>query len=171
MKKLIVRTDDPALRGALDAWFAEYLPYAPEGELTVSDLDSVEALGTEREITVSRIAGKADLCRPFSISELEKAVAHFTEKRRKRLEFVRGKACLDGSELSLSPNEYRLLRLLAEADRPLSQKELASALGNEEHAAGEAVVYISFLRKKTDLPGKERLIFTARGRGYYIKND
>ena len=56
-------------------------------------------------------------------------------------------------------------------EKGLSQKELASALGKEEDAAGEAVVYISFLRKKTDLPGKERLIFTARGRGYYIKND
>ena len=85
--------------------------------------------------------------------------------------FAGERAILDGQPLLLTPLEGRLLKALLDAERPLSSSELSERLFGTVRPSNQVSVYIGYLRKKTDLPGKERLIFTAHGRGYYLKNE
>ena len=68
---------------------------------------------------------------------------------------------------------YRCHELLAERsqDQPASAAWLSLALVGEERTSNQINVYIRYLRQKTDLPGRERLIYTQKGRGFYLKNE
>lgn len=138
-------------------------------------------LGKENEIVFSETPGKGQLVRPFSFEELEglfgesgKSAAPEREgahRQGQRLIFSGERAILDGQPLLLTPLEGRLLKALLDAERPLSSSELSERLFGTVRPSNQVSVYIGYLRKKTDLPGKERLIFTAHGRGYYLKNE
>ncbi|MBP3321267.1 MAG: winged helix-turn-helix transcriptional regulator [Clostridia bacterium] len=173
MKSIQIRTADEILKGALEGWWVEFEPIAPkECALTVTDLDTVEALGTEGEITLSRHL-PCTLKRPFSFDALEAAISGTPLSKGKRLVFSGNRAFLDGTPLALSDLEFRLLSLLEKSseEHPLHPKELSLALFSRERTSNQINVYIRYLRKKTDLPGKERLIHTLRGRGFYLKNE
>ena len=170
MTNLEIRTKDERLRQALLCWFEEYAPLLPEEKtVLITDLDDYEKTGLPYEITLSK-SKPCHLARPFSYEELEAAVRQ-TEPIEKRLIFTEQGVFLDGKELSLSALEHRLLQALSEASAPLSKEELSRLLFNEERTSNQINVYIRYLRKKTDLPGKERLIHTLHGKGFYLKND
>ncbi len=172
MKQLNVRTADAVLKRALEGWWAEYMPCAPEDlHLTLTDLDSVPPLGQD-EITLSRTM-PCHLPRPFSFEQLEALIEGVPQKSGKRLILTPSDAFLDGQRLSLTPLEFRLLALLSKSsgEEPISGTQLSLALWGQERPSNQINVYISYLRAKTDLPGKERLICTKRGRGFYLKNE
>ena len=181
MSTLTVRTKDEELLKALQCWWEEFSPGLPEGKWILTDGDTEKVLGKENEIVFSETPGKGQLVRPFSFEELEglfgesgKSAAPEREGARRqgqRLIFSGERAILDGQPLLLTPLEGRLLKALLDAERPLSSSELSERLFGTVRPSNQVSVYIGYLRKKTDLPGKERLIFTAHGRGYYLKNE
>ena len=172
MRSIQIRTNDEVLKRALEGWWAEFEPCAPADLcLTLTDLESFPKAGGE-EITLSRTP-PCHLLRPFSFEQLEELITGRPSGSGKRLILQENKALLDGRELDLTPLEHRMLVLLAEhsKENPISAAELSLALWGEERASNQINVYISYLRQKTDLPHKERLIHTLRGRGFYLKNE
>lgn len=76
--------------------------------------------------------------------------------------------------IELSPKEFKLLRLLAEAKgRVLSKQHIADQLWdyNIETTNNTIEVYINFLRKKIDRNHEVKLIHTKPGYGYYLKKE
>lgn len=77
----------------------------------------------------------------------------------------------DKQDLHLTPREYALLEYLAmRAGRTVSRTEIWEHLYEFNAASSSNVVdvYIGYLRRKIDLPGKPSLISTVRGRGYML---
>lgn len=77
-----------------------------------------------------------------------------------------------GQEIALTPKEYKLLELLAQArGRPVSKQTIAEEVWdlNFETGTNTIEVYINFLRKKIDKGFETRLIHTRPGFGYYLK--
>ena len=77
-----------------------------------------------------------------------------------------------GGKVDLTAREYALLEFMARHPRRvLSQELLLSRVWDRESGVTTNVVevYIAYLRKKVDAPGKQRLIHTVRGAGYALK--
>jgi len=77
-----------------------------------------------------------------------------------------------GRKIDLTAREYALLEFMARhPHRVLSQELLLSRVWDRESGVTTNVVevYIAYLRKKVDAPGKKRLILTVRGAGYILK--
>lgn len=75
-------------------------------------------------------------------------------------------------EINLTPKEYRLIELLAEAAGDVVSKQtIAEKVWdiNFETGTNTIEVYISFLRSKIDKGFKTPLIHTRPGYGYYLK--
>jgi DNA-binding response OmpR family regulator len=80
----------------------------------------------------------------------------------------------DGVEVNLSPKEFKLLTILANAQgRVLSKNQIAEKLWdyNIETSHNTIEVYINFLRKKIDTNSTKKLIHTKVGFGYYLKEE
>ncbi|MEP7360664.1 MAG: winged helix-turn-helix domain-containing protein, partial [Chloroflexota bacterium] len=76
-----------------------------------------------------------------------------------------------GSEVRLSPTEFRLLRyLLLNAERVLSKQQILDHVWQYDFNGDDNVVetYVSYLRRKLDI-GHEPLIRTVRGFGYTLR--
>lgn len=77
-----------------------------------------------------------------------------------------------GSEIDLSPTEWRLLRyLMVNAERVLSKQQILSHVWSYDFGgeAGSVETYISYLRKKLE-NGNEPLVHTIRGVGYTLRS-
>ena len=77
-----------------------------------------------------------------------------------------------GQPLSLTPKEFGLLVLLAEArGRVLSKQQIAAALWDNqvEPSSNTIEVYINFLRNKIDKPFGSKLLHTKVGFGYSLR--
>jgi DNA-binding response OmpR family regulator len=77
-----------------------------------------------------------------------------------------------GVEITLTPKEYKLLTILAQASgRVLSKQQIADSLWDYHVETNENTieVYINFLRNKIDRPFSSKLIHTKIGFGYYLK--
>ncbi|MBQ8235507.1 MAG: winged helix-turn-helix transcriptional regulator [Clostridia bacterium] len=197
MKRLEIKSADAILKSALQSWWEEFSPCAPaEYSLVIVDLDSACASNDKEALTVSYTL-PCDLPRPFCFEELEqkcKASPAWTMPEcdeqsfvyeedasreapkgqpqlqgKARLVFEGGQVFLDGNALALSALEYRMLEILYNQEAPISAKDLSLALWGKERASNQINVYINYLRKKTDMPHRERLIFTERQKGFYIK--
>ncbi len=75
-------------------------------------------------------------------------------------------------ELSLTTREYELLEFMARNPRRvLSRDFLLSRVWDEEFGLTTNLVdvYVSYLRKKVDAPGQQKLIRTVRGAGYTLR--
>ncbi len=75
-------------------------------------------------------------------------------------------------EISLTPKEFKLLSILAEAKgRVLSKNQIAAQLWDYHIETNQNTieVYINFLRNKIDKNYTEKLIQTKVGFGYFIK--
>lgn len=76
-----------------------------------------------------------------------------------------------GTEVRLSPTEFRLLRyLLLNAERVLSKQQILDHVWHYDFNGDDNVVetYVSYLRRKLDA-GHEKLIRTVRGFGYTLR--
>ena len=77
----------------------------------------------------------------------------------------------EGERIDLTPREYALLEFLAlRAGEVVSRSEIWEHVYDFHSSAESNVVdvYIGYLRKKLDRPGKGRLISTRRGQGYVL---
>ena len=77
-----------------------------------------------------------------------------------------------GSEIQLTPTEFKLLRyLLVNARRVVSKAQILDHVWAYDFGGDASVVetYISYLRKKLDRAGEAPLIQTVRGFGYAIR--
>lgn len=77
-----------------------------------------------------------------------------------------------GTEIKLTPKEFKLLLLLANADgNVLSKQFIADKLWDYHIETNQNTieVYINFLRKKIDKDHTLKLIHTKIGYGYYLK--
>ncbi|HEX8377160.1 MAG TPA: response regulator transcription factor [Pedobacter sp.] len=76
-----------------------------------------------------------------------------------------------GKELQLTPKEYKLLELLAQAQgRTISKQTIAEKVWdiNFDTGTNTIEVYINFLRNKIDKDFDLKLIHTRPGYGYYL---
>ena len=76
--------------------------------------------------------------------------------------------------LELSAREYALLEYLIRSKGVvLSRRQIEDNLWSLDYAGGTNVVdvYISYLRKKLELPGERKLLHTVRGMGWVLKED
>jgi DNA-binding response OmpR family regulator len=74
-------------------------------------------------------------------------------------------------EIELTPREYALLEYLAmRAGQTVSRSEIWEHVYefNDDSSSNVVDVYIGYLRKKIERPGKAALIHTVRGRGYLL---
>ena len=79
-----------------------------------------------------------------------------------------------GRTLELSAREYALLEYLIRSKGVvLSRQQIEDNLWSLDYAGGTNVVdvYISYLRKKLELPGEQKLLHTVRGMGWVLKED
>jgi len=78
-----------------------------------------------------------------------------------------------GIEINLSPKEFKLLAILANAKgRVLSKNQIADELWDYQIKTNQKTieVYINFLRNKIDKDFETKLIHTKVGYGYYLKD-
>lgn len=131
------------------------------------------------------------IVKPFAIEELIVRVRTMLQqqetifnhqkanpKRKNAMELrlnPRNRSVLRGDDtISLTKREYDLLNiLLSNTNHVVTREELlADAWSYNTNMATNVVdVYIRYLRRKIDLPGKESYIQTVRGRGYIIKDN
>ena len=118
---------------------------------------------TARDAVADRVdgldAGADDyLIKPFAMDELLARLRVLTRKKG-----------------SGSTNvEYALLEyLIRNKGIILSREQIENNLWNYDYAGGTNVVdvYISYLRKKLELPGEQKLLHTVRGMGWVLKED
>ena len=71
------------------------------------------------------------------------------------------------------PRYYRYLDDLYNKGVVLSRQQIEDNLWSLDYAGGTNVVdvYISYLRKKLELPGEQKLLHTVRGMGWVLKED
>ena len=140
------------------------------------DSDKIEALDS----------GADDyLTKPFSVEELLARLRVLTRKKGSGRTNVYTLADLtvdtagrtaqrNGRTLELSAREYALLEyLMRNKGVILSRQQIENNLWSLDYAGGTNVVdvYISYLRKKLELPGEARLLHTVRGMGWVLKED
>jgi len=80
----------------------------------------------------------------------------------------------NGRRTELSPTEFTLLRyLVINAETVLSKAQILDHVWQYDFGGDGGVVetYISYLRKKVDLPDLDPLIHTVRGFGYVLRSE
>lgn len=116
------------------------------------------------------------LRRPFEMKRLRDEVLFLlyddaerdrAQRRPTAFEEIEGRVHLsDGRQISLSPKEYAVFRLLkAHRGTPVSRERISEEIG--ESSANKAEVYICMLRRKLE-SGDVRMIKTVRGKGYCL---
>ncbi len=83
-------------------------------------------------------------------------------------------AFVDDQRISLTPTEFELLHLfMLHPKQILERSQILQRIWGYEAFGEENVmeVYIGYLRRKTELDGRKRLIQTVRGIGYVLRED
>jgi two-component system response regulator MprA len=89
-----------------------------------------------------------------------------------RMDTLTREVTRDGVALDLTRTEYMLLEMLLAHPRQVLTREqiLESVWGFDfEPASNSLDVYVMYLRRKTEVGGRPRLIHTVRGVGYVLK--
>ena len=138
---------------------------------------------TEDKVRGLTLGGDDYVVKPFSLDELvarTDAVLRRTGAQQNGSVLQCADLVLDddahrvtraGSDVSLSPTEYNLLRfLLANQGRVLSKAQILDHVWNYDFGGDGGIVetYIGYLRKKLDA-AEPRLIHTIRGVGYTLR--
>jgi len=172
---------------ALSAW--EGISWGGNPELFLWNALPVLLL-TARDAVADRVdgldAGADDyLIKPFAMDELLARLRVLTRKKGSGSTNVYTLADLTvdtaartakrgGRTLELSAREYALLEyLIRNKGVVLSRQQIEDNLWSLDYAGGTNVVdvYISYLRKKLELPGEQKLLHTVRGMGWVLKED
>jgi len=140
---------------------------------------------TDDKVRGLTLGGDDYLVKPFSLEELVARVQALLRRSGLTLENDPVLRCADlemdenahqvsraGSEVSLSPTEYNLLRfLLLNQGRVMSKAQILDHVWQYDFGGDGGVVetYIGYLRRKVDSV-EPRLIHTVRGAGYSLRN-
>jgi two-component system OmpR family response regulator len=140
--------------------------------------------GTEDKVRGLTLGGDDYLVKPFSIDELVARVQAVLRRTGGERQSTSVHTCADlvmdddahrvirgGTDVSLSPTEYNLLRyLLINQGRVLSKAQILDHVWQYDFGGEGGVVetYIGYLRKKID-HAEPRLIHTIRGVGYTLR--
>ncbi len=149
----------------------------------IIDLDFSAENPRENALTFSRDENKSpDLLRPFLMTELldlvKKRFSDGFYENTAPVEAESGDMILTsegvtyrGIFIPLTPKEQEVLSLLlSRRGCALSREEIFKILWKDDTAGSNVVdVYIRYLRKKLDFRFGERIIYTRRGCGYYVK--
>ncbi|MBE6607096.1 MAG: winged helix-turn-helix transcriptional regulator [Ruminococcaceae bacterium] len=149
----------------------------------IIDLDFSAENARENSITFSRDESKfPDLVRPFLMTDLLDLVkerfsgdfyenASVAEAESEDMILTSDGVTYRGVFISLTPKESEVLSLLlSRRGCALSREEIFKLLWKDDTAGSNVVdVYIRYLRKKLDFRFGERIIYTRRGCGYYVK--
>jgi len=122
------------------------------------------------------------LVKPFSLEELLARVRALVRRSYQqknpvirikdlRIDLATQKVWRGKQQIMLTPREYALLEYLAmRAGQTVSRTDIWEHLYEFNSTASSNVVdvYIGYLRKKIEQPGKPPLIHTIRGRGYLL---
>lgn len=145
---------------------------------------------TARDAVADRVdgldAGADDyLIKPFALDELLARLRVLTRKKGSgstntytladlTVDTAARTATRNGRTIALSAREYALLEyLIRNRGVILSRQQIEDNLWRMDYAGGTNVVdvYISYLRKKLELPGETKLLHTVRGMGWVLKED
>lgn len=144
------------------------------------------ALGSTENIVTGLDSGADDyLVKPFKIAELMARLRSLARRNHKAVEEEGGLHIADlkidvqaktvtraGKPVSLTATEYRLLEyMVRNAKRVLSRMDILEQVWGVDFNMGTNVVdvYVNYLRKKIDKGNPVKLIHTAIGMGYIIK--
>ncbi|MFL0426407.1 response regulator transcription factor [Micrococcus luteus] len=141
--------------------------------------------GTEDKITGLTVGGDDYVTKPFSLDEV---VARIRAVLRRTASLDDDAAVLrvddleldddahevrrGGEVVELSPTEFKLLRyLLMNPNRVLSKAQILDHVWEYDFNGDASIVesYISYLRRKIDVGGREKMIHTKRGVGYMLR--
>lgn len=144
---------------------------------------------TARDSVADRVKGLdlgADdyLIKPFDLEELMARVRVMTRRMTGqqtsvieigdlRIDTASQEVRRGDRTIELSSREYAILKYLAaNQGRVLSREQIEDHVWNFDYEGGTNVVdvYISYLRKKIDLKGEEKLIQTVWGRGWMLRS-
>ena len=141
--------------------------------------------GTEDKITGLTVGGDYYVTKPFSLDEV---VARIRAVLRRTASLDDDAAVLrvddleldddahevrrGGEVVELSPTEFKLLRyLMMNPNRVLSKAQILDHVWEYDFNGDASIVesYISYLRRKIDVGGREKMIHTKRGVGYMLR--
>ncbi|HUH53567.1 MAG TPA: response regulator transcription factor [Microbacteriaceae bacterium] len=140
--------------------------------------------GVEDKIQGLTAGGDDYVTKPFSLDEIIariKAILRRTTQEEEIATLAVGQIHLDqdthevtvnGTQIELSPTEFKLLRyLMLNPDRVLSKAQILDHVWEYDFNGDAGIVesYISYLRRKLDPLTEEPLIHTKRGFGYMLK--
>lgn len=147
----------------------------------------LSALGATKDKIHGLDSGADDyLTKPFSFEELLARVRALMRRQAPggvesvlrfadiEMNLVNRKVSRASQELSLSPKEFALLEyFLRHPNRLLSRAEISEHIWDVrfDHGSNVIDVYVNLLRKKVDHPFRTRLIHTAIGAGYMLKEE
>ena len=144
------------------------------------------ARDTETDIVLGLEAGADDyMTKPFSMRELAGRVRALLRRRaldRARderlvtvgdvtVDLLQHEIRIAGRAVHVTPTEFRLLELLASADRPFSRREILQYVWNTPVVPDERAcdVHIANVRRRIeDDPARPQRLLTARGVGYRL---
>ena len=175
---------------AYDAAVLDIMMPKVDGLTVLRTLRARVLLLTARDAVADRVdgldAGADDyLIKPFAMDELLARLRVLTRKKGSGSTNVYTLADLTvdttartakrgDRTLELSAREYALLEYLIRSKGVvLSRQQIEDNLWSLDYAGGTNVVdvYISYLRKKLELPGERKLLHTVRGMGWVLKED
>ncbi len=146
--------------------------------LILTDLNNIE------KVEMGIDAGADDyMAKPFKIEELLVRVKALSKKSNRGQKLQVADLVLDrntkvairsGKEIKLTSTEYRLLEYLMQNRRQvLSRSDILKNVWDIRFDGGTNVldVYVNYLRKKIDKGHATKLIQTAKGLGYIIKEE
>ncbi|MET3681773.1 MULTISPECIES: response regulator transcription factor [Micrococcus] len=142
--------------------------------------------GTEDKITGLTVGGDDYVTKPFSLDEV---VARIRAVLRRTASLDDDDAAVlrvddleldddahevrrGGEVVDLSPTEFKLLRyLMMNPNRVLSKAQILDHVWEYDFNGDASIVesYISYLRRKIDVGGREKMIHTKRGVGYMLR--
>ena len=142
--------------------------------------------GTEDKITGLTVGGDDYVTKPFSLDEV---VARIRAVLRRTASLDDDDAAVlrvddleldddahevrrGGEVVELSPTEFKLLRyLMMNPNRVLSKAQILDHVWEYDFNGDASIVesYISYLSRKIDVGGREKMIHTKRGVGYMLR--
>ena len=140
---------------------------------------------TEDKVAGLRIGGDDYVTKPFSLEELSARVdaiirrsRHVTDLSTKLvfadlvLDLESHEVFRRGEEIELTATEFSLLQYLMEnARRVVSKAQILDHVWHYDFGGDANIVetYVSYLRRKIDLPDEPSIIRTVRGAGYSLR--